>query len=195
MDYRQAATEAAQRNGVPPDIFLSLVGAESSFDPNAQSGAGAQGLAQLMPGTAAELGVDPADSLQNLDGGARYLAQQYARFGDWNLALAAYNAGPGAVEKYGGVPPYQETQNYVAKIMGEGEGWGGAPDYGPPEAYGNALANAQASTPNTNALAMAGEPPRPEPFMQDPSAFATSQGLGPMQSAPWRPQAYRSSWA
>ena len=71
-----------------------------------------------MPGTAAVLGVDPHDPYQNLDGGARYLAQQYRAFRSWRLALAAYNAGPKAVEKYGGVPPYQETTNYVKVIWG-----------------------------------------------------------------------------
>ena len=79
---------------------------------------GALGLAQLMPQTAAVLGVDPLDAAQNLEGGARYLRQQYNTFGDWRLALAAYNAGPGAVERYGDVPPYAETQSYVLVIWG-----------------------------------------------------------------------------
>ena len=77
------------------------------------------GLAQLMPDTARALGVDPTDPGQNLDGGARYLRRQYDTFGTWDLALAAYNAGPGAVEQYGGIPPYAETQNYVRVIWGE----------------------------------------------------------------------------
>lgn len=71
-----------------------------------------------MPATARALGVDPAVPQQNLEGGARYLARQYRKFGSWRLALAAYNAGPEAVRKYGGVPPYRETQNYVKKILG-----------------------------------------------------------------------------
>ena len=75
-------------------------------------------VAQLMPQTARLLGVDPLDPYQNLDGGARYLAQQYRDFGSWRLALAAYNAGPQAVRKYGGVPPYAETRNYVDVIWG-----------------------------------------------------------------------------
>jgi hypothetical protein len=81
-----------------------------------------------MPGTAAELGVDPSDPMQNIDGAARYLKRQYDTFGEWGLALAAYNAGPGAVKKYGGVPPFEETRNYVAKIMGDSGGdWGDGP--------------------------------------------------------------------
>lgn len=122
MNYQDAAIQAAQKWGVPENIFLSLVKQESGGNPNAVSSAGAQGLAQLMPATAEYLGVDPTDPVQNLDGGARYLAEQYRRFGDWNLALAAYNAGPGNVEKYGGVPPFKETQNYVASIMGDNAG-------------------------------------------------------------------------
>ncbi len=125
MSYRDDAVAAAQRNGIPPDLFLRLVNQESGFNPGAASPAGAIGLTQLMPGTARELGVDPNDPMQNLDGGARYLKQQYDQFGDWSKALAAYNAGPGAVLKYGGTPPYEETQNYVASIMGDSGGsWG-----------------------------------------------------------------------
>lgn len=118
MDYRALAEQIAIEEGLDPDLFLKLVQAESSFNPNAGSSAGAIGLAQLMPGTAAELGVDPYDPEQNLRGGARYLKQQLDRFGDPALALAAYNAGPGAVEKFGGIPPYAETQGYVQKILG-----------------------------------------------------------------------------
>lgn len=120
-DYRQAAIEAANRHGVDPQLFLKLVQQESGFDPNAVSSAGAQGLTQLMPGTAEYLGVtDPFDPYQNLDGGARFLRQQLDDFGDPSLALAAYNAGPGNVRKYGGIPPFKETQNYVRNILGGG---------------------------------------------------------------------------
>jgi soluble lytic murein transglycosylase-like protein len=127
MDYRETARMIAIEEGIDPDLFLRLVGAESSFNPDAVSSKGATGLAQLMPGTAAELGVDPTDPIQNLRGGARYLRQQLDEFGDPVLALAAYNAGPGNVRKYGGVPPFAETQNYVSKIMGDYSGAGSTP--------------------------------------------------------------------
>jgi soluble lytic murein transglycosylase-like protein len=116
--WRNEAAAAAEKYGIPVDLYLKLVNQESGFNPGAVSPAGAIGLGQLMPGTAADLGVDPNDPMQNLDGSARYLAEQYKRFGDWEMALAAYNAGPGAVQKYGGIPPYDETQNYVRSIMG-----------------------------------------------------------------------------
>jgi len=125
MDYRALTIEAARRYGVPEDIALRLVGQESGFNPTALSPKGALGLGQLMPGTAAELGVDPSDPAQNIDGSMRYFKQQMDTFGSVPLALAAYNAGPGAVQKYGGIPPYKETQNYVAAIMGGGNNVGG----------------------------------------------------------------------
>jgi hypothetical protein len=117
-DYRQMAVDAARRYNIPVDLFLAQINQESRFNPQAVSPAGAIGLGQIMPGTAKELGVDPLDPAQNLEGSARYLSQQYKKFGDWGTALAAYNAGPGAVSKYGGVPPYKETQNYVRTILG-----------------------------------------------------------------------------
>lgn len=116
--YQDMARAAARKHNVPEDLFLRLVRTESGFKPKATSNKGAIGLAQLMPYTARNLGVNPHDPKQNLEGGARYLSQQYRRFGDWRLALAAYNAGPGAVEQYKGVPPYAETRNYVKKILG-----------------------------------------------------------------------------
>ncbi|MGR3823100.1 MAG: lytic transglycosylase domain-containing protein [Salipiger marinus] len=116
--YADMARIAARRHGVPEDLFLRLVQQESGFNPGALSHKGAIGLAQLMPFTAQRLGVDPHDPEQNLEGGARYLKQQFQKFGTWRLALAAYNAGPGAVEKHKGVPPYAETKNYVKVIWG-----------------------------------------------------------------------------
>lgn len=116
--YLAMARDAARRHGVPEDLFLKLVQQESGFNPKARSHKGALGLAQLMPETARLLRVDPMDPYQNLDGGARYLMQQYREFGNWRLALAAYNAGPGAVRKHGGVPPFRETRDYVRVIWG-----------------------------------------------------------------------------
>ena len=114
-------TAAATKYGIDPKLLTALVKQESGFDPNARSGTGAVGLTQLMPATAAALGVaDPTDPVQSLDGGARYLREQLDTFGgDSAKALAAYNAGPGAVQKYGGVPPYAETQNYVSTILAD----------------------------------------------------------------------------
>jgi soluble lytic murein transglycosylase-like protein len=109
---------AASKYGLDPALLKGLIRQESGFDPAARSSAGALGLTQLMPGTAATLGVDPSDPAQAIDGGARYLKAQLDRFGgDPAKALAAYNAGPGAVAKFGGVPPYAETQNYVQKVL------------------------------------------------------------------------------
>ena len=116
--YLNVAKAAARRHGVPEDLFLRLVQQESNWKPKAQSHKGAYGLAQLLPSTARELGVDHKDPAQNLDGGAKYLKRQYETFGSWRLALAAYNAGPGAVKKYNGVPPFKETRNYVRVIWG-----------------------------------------------------------------------------
>ncbi|AWX92640.1 lytic transglycosylase domain-containing protein [Paracoccus mutanolyticus] len=116
--YLPHARAMARKHGVPEDLFLRLVQQESGWNPSARSNKGARGLAQLMPGTAAKLGVDASDPIQNLDGGARYLLKQLGQFGSMELALAAYNAGPGAVQKYNGIPPYRETQDYVTRIRG-----------------------------------------------------------------------------
>jgi soluble lytic murein transglycosylase-like protein len=117
-EYLEVAKAAARKHGVPEDLFLRLVQQESGWNPVAVSTKGATGLAQLMPGTAEKLGVDIADPGENLDGGARYLRMMFDKFGTWELALAAYNAGPGAVEEHDGIPPYAETENYVKAILG-----------------------------------------------------------------------------
>jgi soluble lytic murein transglycosylase-like protein len=117
--YAAEITAAAKKHGIDPALLAGLVKQESGFDPSAGSHAGARGLTQLMPATAAGLGVSNVlDPIQNLDGGAKYLRQQLDAFdGDVTRALAAYNAGPGAVQRYGGVPPYAETQNYVRIVQ------------------------------------------------------------------------------
>ena len=113
-DILTAACEA----GVPVRLFDALVAQESRYRPYARSHAGAMGLTQLMPGTARHLKVgNPWDVRENLTGGARYLREQLDRFGSWELALAAYNAGPGRIEQYDGIPPFRETRNYVRAIM------------------------------------------------------------------------------
>jgi SLT domain-containing protein len=114
---------AGQQYNISPTLLKSVAQAESSLNPNAVSRCGAQGIMQLMPSTARSLGVQNSfDPVQNIFGGARYLRQMLDRFGNnVPLALAAYNAGPGAVAKYQGVPPYAETISYVNKIMGAGQ--------------------------------------------------------------------------
>lgn len=118
--YAPLIERAAARYGLDPAILHGLIQQESGFDPSARSSAGALGLTQLMPSTAASLGVaQPLDPAQSIEGGARYLSQLLHQFaGNTADALAAYNAGPGAVQQYGGVPPYPETQQYVAKVLG-----------------------------------------------------------------------------
>jgi peptidoglycan DL-endopeptidase CwlO len=116
-EYASMIGQIATDEGVPASLLGALVWSESSFNPDAVSSAGARGLAQLMPATASGLGVDIDNPVDNLRGGARYLRQMLDRFGDVEHALAAYNAGPGAVERYDGIPPYEETQNYVARVI------------------------------------------------------------------------------
>lgn len=118
-DVRALAIAAAQRHGLDPNLVLAVVAVESGFQPDAVSNKGAQGLMQLMPGTAKDLGVtDALDPAQNLDGGTRYLRMLIARYnGDVGRALAAYNAGPEAVKRHGGVPPYRETHHYIDRVL------------------------------------------------------------------------------
>ena len=116
--YADLFNNAGAKYGVSPALLSAVAKAESNYDPRAVSPAGAQGLMQLMPGTARGLGVaNSFDPAQAVDGAARMLRDLIHRFGRTDLALAGYNAGPGAVMKYHGIPPYQETQNYVRKIM------------------------------------------------------------------------------
>ena len=118
-EYTAKVQELARRFDLSPALIEALVWQESRWRANARSHAGARGLAQLMPGTARYLGVDPDDPFANLEGGARYLREQLDRFdGNLEKALAAYNAGPGRVERAGGIPRIRETQHYVSAIMG-----------------------------------------------------------------------------
>lgn len=119
-DYDRHIDRAAQKYKLDPNLLRAVIKSESNFNPEAISKAGAKGLMQLVDTTASDMGVeDVFDPEQNLDGGAKYLRKLLDQFGDTELALAAYNAGPGTVKRYGGIPPYPETQNYVRNIMAE----------------------------------------------------------------------------
>ncbi len=124
-EYNSVIEQAAERYGVDPAVLHGLIQQESGFDPGAQSSAGASGLTQLMPGTASSMGVaNPLNPTESIEGGARYLSQLMSQFGgNTEDALAAYNAGPGAVQQYGGIPPYAETQSYVSKVLGYAEAY------------------------------------------------------------------------
>ena len=130
-DIDSIMTDAAAEYNVPVNLIHAVAQAESGYNQDARSEAGAIGVMQLMPGTAEGLGVDPTDLRGNIYGGAKYLRQLMDTFGgDIQKVIAAYNAGPGAVQKYGGIPPYEETQNYVQKVMGNLDGYdlGGSGD-------------------------------------------------------------------
>ena len=124
-EYDSVIEQAAERYGINPAVLHGLIQQESGFDPSAQSSAGASGLTQLMPGTASSMGVaNPLNPTESIEGGARYLSQLMSQFGgNAEDALAAYNAGPGAVQQYGGIPPYAETQSYVSKVLGYAEAY------------------------------------------------------------------------
>jgi soluble lytic murein transglycosylase-like protein len=119
-DFNEIIDNNSKKYNINSSIIKAIIKAESDFDPSVVSSAGAMGLMQLMPDTAKSLGVgEPFDPVENIEGGVKYLKEMLNKFGgNLELALAAYNAGPGNVVKYGGIPPFQETENYVAKIMG-----------------------------------------------------------------------------
>lgn len=122
LDIEDLIRRTARRYGVPEQLALAVARAESGLRQEARSPAGAIGVMQLMPATAMALGVDPHNLAQNIEGGIRYLRQQFDRFGDWRLAVAAYNAGPEAVKRYGGIPPFRETQKYVQRVFSQVQG-------------------------------------------------------------------------
>jgi hypothetical protein len=123
VPYANLFTQAANRHGVDASRLAAMASQESGFNASAVSPAGAQGLMQFMPSTAAGLGVNPLDPSSAIDGAARYLSTLTQQFGSTDLALAAYNAGPGTVSRYGGIPPYTETQNYVRAVMSKAEAY------------------------------------------------------------------------
>jgi peptidoglycan DL-endopeptidase CwlO len=123
VPYSDLFSRAASRYGVDASLLAAVASQESGFNSSAVSPAGAQGLMQFMPATAAGLGVNPLDPGSAIDGAARYLSSLKKQFGSTELALAAYNAGPGTVSRYGGIPPYSETQNYVRAVMSKAEAY------------------------------------------------------------------------
>ena len=123
VPYANLFTSAAARYGVDASLLAAVASQESGFDSRAVSASGAQGLMQFMPSTAKGLGVDAFDPASAIDGAARYLTSLTQQFGSTQLALAAYNAGPGAVRQYGGIPPYGETQNYVRSVLSKAEAY------------------------------------------------------------------------
>jgi len=123
VPYADLFTQAGARHGVSPALLAAVAKTESGFNSSAVSPAGATGLMQFMPATAKGLGVDPTDPASSIDGAARYLSDLTEQFGSTELALAAYNAGPGTVRRYGGIPPYGETQSYVQKVTSAAEAY------------------------------------------------------------------------
>jgi hypothetical protein len=123
VPYADLFQRAGSRHGVDASLLAAVASQESNFNSQAVSPAGAQGLMQFMPATARGLGVNPLDPTSSIDGAARYLSSLSKQFGSTPLALAAYNAGPGTVSRYGGIPPYPETQNYVRAVMSKAEAY------------------------------------------------------------------------
>jgi hypothetical protein len=123
VPYADLFTQAGSRYGVDPAVLAGMARTESNFNSGAVSPAGARGLMQFMPATAAGLGVDTSDPASSIDGAARYLSRLTEQFGSTELALAAYNAGPGTVQRYGGIPPYGETRSYVQKVTSAAEAY------------------------------------------------------------------------
>ncbi|MFP5371231.1 MAG: lytic transglycosylase domain-containing protein [Actinomycetes bacterium] len=123
VPYSDLFSRAASRHGVDSSLLAAVAAQESNFNASAVSPAGAQGLMQFMPATAKGLGVDPLDPASAIDGAAKYLSGLTKQFGSTDLALAAYNAGPGTVSRYGGIPPYPETQKYVRSVLTKAEAY------------------------------------------------------------------------
>ncbi|WP_102127576.1 lytic transglycosylase domain-containing protein [Deinococcus planocerae] len=173
-DVQASVQRSAKTFGIDQGLLRALLWTESHFCTNAVSPVGALGLGQLMPKTAAALGVDPHDPHQNVYGAARYLRQMWDQFQNWTHALAAYNAGPGAVQRYQGVPPYAETQAYVRKVLGVYPHFAAGATVGPgrgvPVAAGPAPARPPAGpkpplvTPPQASRAQATPPPRQSPL-------------------------------
>jgi soluble lytic murein transglycosylase-like protein len=132
VPFASTIEAACAKYGLNPNLLAGLIEQESHFDPTVGSAAGAQGLTELMPETASSLGVtDPHDPTQSIEGGARLLSEKLKEFGgNTELALAAYNAGSGAIQQYNGIPPYPETEQYVQKVLGYASGYEGGGAFG-----------------------------------------------------------------
>ena len=184
MDLQSVAIDAARQNGIPPDFFLSLIGnGEGGFSNPGLSPKGALGPAQLMPGTAADMGVsDRADPVQSINGGAKYASQLWKKYGgDPVLTAAAYNAGPGAVDHHGGVPPFPETQQYVQRVTA---GMGEAQDKLPPPdqvlgGYGQGAGSASGGQGAAKDTGSEAGMPTPEQIMADYAPAGSGQVVYP----------------
>ena len=175
-DYSGLISAAEQKYGLPAGLLNAVITKGEASGPNAVSPKGAVGIGQLMPGTAKDMGVtDPTDPAQNIDGSGKYLGQLYAKYNDPTLAVAAYNAGPGAVDAHGGVPPYPETQAYVKRVLGP-QGAAPAPQSSDPamDALFGGAPPAQVSPPATSSspVAPSSAPPAASPSVAQPGAAA-----------------------